>query len=163
MSAAFLAIDCVSRALGLKVGASAVLHATKIPVSSLPVATTRYCIRKFLHLRYGVGFLTKYMAVNFCMDHGGLQSLGMSIPAWGAAAVPLYCFLGKILPSPTVFWWAKPSAAASIEQAGVTVSLQNCTVFGLCMRKRCRGFQIFPLLWEGNKYTLQHGINSELR
>lgn len=46
----FLAISWVPRALGLKVRACAVLHATKIPVSSLPVATTRYCIGKFLHL-----------------------------------------------------------------------------------------------------------------
>lgn len=98
---AFLAIGCVPRALGLKVRASAVLHATKIPVSSRPVATTRYCVRNFLHIRYGVGFLTKYMAVKFCIDHRGLQSLGMSVPARGASAVPLYHFSGK-RPPPSI-------------------------------------------------------------
>lgn len=70
---AFLAIGCVPHALGLKVRANAVLHTTKIPVASLPMATTRYCIGKFLHLRYGVGFLAKYVVVKFCMDHGALH------------------------------------------------------------------------------------------
>lgn len=49
---AFLEIGWVLFALGLKVRASAVLHATKISVTSLPVATTRYCIAKFLHFMW---------------------------------------------------------------------------------------------------------------
>lgn len=66
----FLAIDWVPCALGLKVRASALLPANKIPVASVPVATTRCCTGKFLRLRYGVGFLTKYVVVKFCLDHG---------------------------------------------------------------------------------------------
>lgn len=73
-----------------------------------------------------MGYLTKYMKymVKFCLDHGGLHWACVS----QLKGLHLYpSLLGKRQvyspsinhPSPTVFWWGKPSTA------GVTVPLQN--------------------------------------
>lgn len=95
----------------------------------------------------------------------------MCIPTKGAAAVPLSptwgrdgCILPPSITHHPLFFGGQ--SLALLHQPSKQVWQCPCKTSQCLVPAQgndAEDFRVFPFLWEGDKYTLQHSINSELQ